>query len=282
MTSPLESHRHQGDSIALAPSDVPTVEIVWRDDPTPHRTAKRTSPDPRIRIVSDANSPEIPIPELKRLAWDNRAAGRPSIGRRMIRAVARFCIAVLIGVGAALAWQTHGDQANEIIKTWAASLGQRLAAVSTTKSAAEITLAAAQTAIPVQPEAHDVALAQSRPGPQIPPASVGQAGPAVASTQQLDSVVRNLAMVQKGLEQLGAKQEEMARNIATLQAAEQDIGSKLLPAPQSSSKVVPLPPRKKIVAGAPAQPASPSSVEPSPSPHPTPVARPPVSLHPTR
>ena len=281
MVSPLESHRHQGDSIALAPSDVPTVEIVWRDGPTTHRTAKRTSPDPRIRIVSDANSPEIPIPELKRLAWDNRAAGRPSIGRRMIRAVARFCIAALIGVGATLAWQTHGDQANEIIKTWAASLGQRLAAASTTKSAAEITLAAAQTAIPVQPEAHDVALAQSRPGPQIPPASVGQAAPAAASTQQLDSIVRNLAMVHKGVEQLGVKQEEMARNIATLQAAEQDIRSKLLPAPQSS-KVVPLPPRKKIVAGAPAQPASPSSVEPSPSPHPSPVARPPVSLHPTR
>jgi len=281
MVSPVESHRHQGDSIALAPSDVPTVEIVWREGPTPHRTANRPSPDPRIRIVS-ANSPEIiPIPELKRLARDNRAAGRPSIGRRMIRAVARFCITALIGVGATLAWQTHGDQANEIIKTWAASLGQRLAAASTTKSAAEITLAAAQTAIPVQPAAHDVALAQSRPGPQIPPASVGQAAPAAASTQQLDSIVKNLAMVQKGVEQLGAKQEEMARNIATLQAAEQDIRSKLLPAPQSS-KVVPLPPRKKIVAVAPAQPASPSSVEPSPSPHPTPVARPPISLHPTR
>ncbi len=282
MVSPLENHRHQGDSIALAPSDVPTVEIVWRDGPTPHRTAKRPSPDPRIRIVSDVNSPEIPAPELKRLAWDNRAAGRPSIGRRMIRAVARFCIAVLFGVGATLAWQTHGDQANEIIKTWAASLGQRLAAASTTKSAAEITLAAAQTVIPVQPAAHDVALAQSRPGPQmISPASVGQVAPTAASTQQLDSIVRNLAMVQKGVEQLGAKQEEMARNIATLQAAEQDIRSKLLPAPQSS-KVVPLPPRKKIVAGAPAQPAAPSPVEPSPSPHPTPVARPPLSLDPTR
>ena len=199
MVSPLESHRHQGDTIALAPSDVPTVEIAWRDGPTSHRTAERPSPDPRIRIVSGANSPEIPIAELKRLARDNRAAGRPSIGRRMIRAVARFCIAALIGVGATLAWQSHGDQANEIIKTWAASLGQRLAAASTTKSAAEITLAAAQTAIPVQPAAHDVALAQSRPGPQIPPASVGQAAPAAASTQQLDAIVRISPWCRKAL-----------------------------------------------------------------------------------
>jgi len=103
----------------------------------------------------------------------------------------------------------------------------------------------------------------------------------VIGASKLGSDNQMIAMVQKGVEQLGAKQEEMARNIATLQAAEQDIRSKLLPAPQSS-KVVPLPPRKKIVAVAPAQPASPSSVEPSPSPHPTPVARPPVSLHPTR
>src|SRR5215204_157321 len=231
MVSSFESHRHQGDTIALAPSDVPTVEIAWRDGPVPHRTAERPSPDPRIRIVSGANSPEIPIPELKRLAWDNRAAGRPSIGRRMIRAVARSCIAALFGVGATIAWQTHGDQANEIIKTWAASLGQRLAAASTTKPAAEITLAAAQTAVPVEAAAHNVALAQSR-GPQIPPASVGQAAPA-AGAQQLDAIVRNLAMVQKGVEQLSAKQEEMARNIAALQTAERDIRSKLLPAPQS-------------------------------------------------
>ena len=60
------------------------------------------------------------------------------MGRRMIRAVVRFCIAALIGVGATLAWQSHGDQASEIIKAWAAPLGQLLAAASPTKSAPEI------------------------------------------------------------------------------------------------------------------------------------------------
>ena len=272
MASSLESQRHQGDIIALAPSDVPTVEIAWRDGPTSHRTAERVSPDPRIRIVSGADSPEIPVAELKRYAEGNRAEGTPSMGRRMIRAVARFCIAALIGVGATLAWQSHGDQASEIIKAWAAPLGQHWAA-SATKSASEITPAASQTA------AQDVALPQSRPSPQTPPASIGQAAPAAASMQQLDEIARTLAMVQKGIEQLSAKQEQMARNIATLQAAEQDIRSKLSPVPQS--KVVPLPPRKKIVDG-PAQLAAPSSAEPSPSPRPTPVARPPMSLDPSR
>jgi len=200
------------------------------------------------------------------------------MGRRMIRAVARFCIAVLIGVGATLAWQSHGDQASEIIKAWAAPLGQRLAGTAT-PSTPEVIPATAQAAIPVQTAAQDVTPPQSRPGP-IPPAPAGHAAPAAASMQQLDAIARNLAMVQKGIEQLSAKQEEMARNIATLQAAEQEIRSKLSPAPQA--RVVPLPPRKKIVADGPTQLAAPSSGEPSPSPRPSPVARPPMSLDPTR
>jgi hypothetical protein len=263
MASSLERQRHQSDTIALAPSDVPTVEIAWRDGPTTHRPADHVSPDPRIRIVSGADSPEMPVAELKRYGGNSGAEAKPSMGRRMLRAVARFCIAALIGVGATLAWQSHGDQASEMIKAWAAPLGQRLAGPATTPPP-EITLAGAQTAIPVQAAAQDVA--------------AGPAAPAAASVQQLDAIVRNLAMVQKGIERLGAKQEEMARNIATLQAAEQDIRSKLSPAPQS--RVVPLPPRKKIVAHGPAQLPAPPSAEPSPSPRP--VARPPMSLDPTR
>jgi hypothetical protein len=184
----------------------------------------------------------------------------------MLHAVARFCIAALIGVGATLAWQSHGDQASEIIKAWAAPLGQRFAGSAITP-APEITLAGAQTAIPVQAAAQDVALPV-------------QAAAAAPSMQQLDAIARNLAMVQKGIEQLSAKQEEMARTIATLQAAEQDIRGKLSPVPQS--RLVPLPPRKKIVADGPAHPPAPSPAEPSPAPRPTPVARPPMSLDPTR
>jgi len=47
---------------------------------------------------------------------------KQSRGRRMVRAVARLFIAVLIGVGATLAWQSHGDQATEMVRTWAPSL----------------------------------------------------------------------------------------------------------------------------------------------------------------
>ena len=36
------------------------------------------------------------------------ASGRPSIGRRIFRTLTRFSIAVLIGVGATLGWQSYG------------------------------------------------------------------------------------------------------------------------------------------------------------------------------
>ena len=45
---------------------------------------------------------------------------RPSIIRRIIRTLGRFSIAVLIGVGATLAWQSYGG---EMVRAWAPSLG---------------------------------------------------------------------------------------------------------------------------------------------------------------
>ena len=44
---------------------------------------------------------------------------RPSIIRRIIRALGRFSVAVLIGVGATLAWLSYGG---EMVRAWAPSL----------------------------------------------------------------------------------------------------------------------------------------------------------------
>src|SRR5262245_35939375 len=50
------------------------------------------------------------------------ARAKASIGRRIFRAVSRFFVAVLIGVGATLGWQSHADEVKEIVRTWAPSL----------------------------------------------------------------------------------------------------------------------------------------------------------------
>ena len=126
---------------------------------------------------------------------------RRSIGRRIFRTLARFFIAVLIGVGATLAWQSHGDEAREMVRTRAPSLA-RLLPVSTTKSPADDQGATAATSAEL--------------------------------VQQLKPLTLDLAVVRHSLEQLatkieqlGVKQEQMVQNIATLQAVEQDITQKV-------------------------------------------------------
>ena len=110
------------------------------------------------------------------------ASERPSIGRRLLRALARFSIAALTGVGATLGRQSYGDAAKEMVIARAPTLA-RLLSISTAKP---------------------------------PVVTATSAGPA----EQLAPLVFNLDIVRRGVEQLAAKQERMAQDIATLQAIE--------------------------------------------------------------
>ena len=174
---------------------------------------------------------------------NDHASKRRSIGRRIVRALASFFIAVFIGVGVTLAWQSHGDEAKEMVRTWAPSLAWLLP-VSTTTS---------------------------------PPDGQGSAAATSAElVQQLKPVTLDLAIVRHSLEQLAAtieqlaaKQEQMAQSIATLQAVEQDINQKMSSPPQSRAAA----PRKPL------QPTARSSATQSSSePPPPPPAGQPVHL----
>jgi hypothetical protein len=136
------------------------------------------------------------------LKVDHVASDRPSIGRRIFRTLTRFVIAVLIGIGATLAWQSHGDAAREMVVARAPSLGWLLS-VSTTKSPA---------------------VAPTAPDP----------------VQQLEPLASNLDVLRRSVEQLAAKQEQMAQNIATLQALEEDIRQKVS-SPSASQQAASIP-----------------------------------------
>ena len=77
----------------------------------------------------------------------------------------------------------------------------------------------------------------------------------------LQAVEGDLAVVRHSVEQLAAKQEHMAQNIATLQAAEQDIRQKMASSPLSEP--VPILGRKPRVA--PPKPAARLSSVPGPA-----------------
>ncbi|WFU15636.1 hypothetical protein [Bradyrhizobium sp. CB3481] len=148
------------------------------------------------------------------------AGGRPSLGRRLFRSLVRFSIAVLIGVGATLGWQSYGDEAREMLIAQAPALAWVLP-VPTTRS---------------------------------PAMAATYADP----TRQLAPMASTLDAVRRSVEQLAAKQEQMAQNIAALRAAGEDVRQKMpsappavtatatAPAQPAASVPQPKPPQAKI------------------------------------
>jgi hypothetical protein len=176
--------------------------------------------------------PSIHSPRSSSRKDDQVASDRPPVGRRIFRTLTRFSIAVLIGIGGTLAWQFYGDAAREMAVARAPTLAWLLS-VSTTKSPA---------------------VAATSPDP----------------VQLLEPLASNLDVVRRSVEQLAAKQDQMAQNIATLQAVEEDIRGKMSSTPLSpSQQAAPIPQPK------PSQPrAQPSAVQSSSVPRPPPPAGP--------
>ena len=166
-------------------------------------------------------------------------SGRPSLGRRLFRALTRFSIAVLIGVGATLGWQSYGDAAKEMLIARAPVLAWVLS-VPTTKP------------------------------------------PVVAATstdpmQQLAPLASNLDAVRRSVDQLAAKQEQMAQNIAALKAVEEDIRQKMSSTPPAPAPI-PAQPAAATPQPKPPQPkAQSSAVQSSSVPRPPPPAGSPFS-----
>ena len=136
---------------------------------------------------------------------------KPSIGGRLMRSLARLSLAVLIGVGATLAWQSYGGEA---VRTWAPSLSSLLPATTMEPPAPAVTSTELQQQL----------------------------------QQQLKPMAIDLALVRRSEEQLAAnqdqlarKQDQMAQAIAALQAAEQELSQKISSPPTSGAAHVPPP-----------------------------------------
>ena len=152
---------------------------------------------------------------------------RRSFVGRMFRAMTRFVIVVLIGVGATLGWQAYGNMAKEMIAAYAPEQAWLLSYLPATK----------------------------------PPAPVAAApSPAL----QLEPLAANLDFMRRSVEQLALKQDQMIRNIAALMALDEDIRQKVSappPPPPSAAAAQaampqpkPAPPRLQPPPGAPAAP----------------------------
>ena len=165
------------------------------------------------RMARRRGKPSADSPYPYRFGEGQPAGSRPSFGKRMFRGLVRFSIAVLIGVGGTLGWQSYGDEIREMLIAQAPALGLLLP-VPTTRSPV---MAATST-----------------------------------DTRQLAPLASTLDAVRRSVDQLAAKQEQMAQNIAALRAAEGDARQKMSSAPSAP-------------AAAPA-PAQPVAAVPQPKP----------------
>jgi hypothetical protein len=196
---------------------------------SPSLTAEETlfgghARDPDVRSDQHVGrrrvKPSADSPYSYRFGEGQPASGRPSFGKRMFRTLVRFSIAVLIGVGGTLGWQSYGDEAREMLVAQAPALGL-LFPVSTTRS-------------PIM------------------------AATSTDATRQFAPLASTLDAVRRSVEQLAARQEQMAQNIAALRNEENvrqrtsstppalAPASAPAPAPQAASIPQPKPPQAKI------------------------------------
>jgi hypothetical protein len=191
-----------------------------------------------------------------------------------------------------LAWQSYGGTAKQIIASSAPQLSSLLSTPALDPSSDRETDVAQPGSAAGQASAPQTASV-----PQTASAPLAASGPTASETaaatapspelqQQLATMAHDLAAVQQSVEQLAAGQEQMARDIAKLQTAEQDIRRRIsAPSPAAAAaarKPVPPPPpapqsSAALLPPAPPPPAPQPSVAPLPPAPPEPP-RPPMPV----
>jgi hypothetical protein len=186
---------------------------------------------------------DIPSSTQSKFSAGEPIFDRPSRGRRASRAFVRYLIAICIGVAATLAWQSYGEATKQIIAMRAPQLGwspevqQKIASwvqqLGWTKPVASPENTAVRPFVPETPQAAPVA--------QIAPEAVAPSAPTAAPSldlQQVQQIALDLAALRQIVKQLAAGQDQMAREINRLQAADLEILAKI-PAPPPQPPAAP-------------------------------------------
>jgi len=256
------------DIVLIAPADAELSSLA--------PDAMRYPSDPQTHIGSDFSAGiAVPPVDTFRAAAVNDVqvpGERGSIGKSAVRAFTALLLAACLGL-AAIAWQSSGNVAKQIIAKWAPKfiLTSLLPALE-------------NPGLPEQPspptvQASAAKAAPPHPAPLAHTAPEGVAANAAAlppeSAQLLHAMALDLATARQEIEQLKAKQ--MSRDIA--KASKQNLRPKIsAPPPRSAAAparkpMPPFPPRQAAAAPTLPQAAAPS-VPRQPEPQPQATAQP--------
>jgi hypothetical protein len=157
----------------------------------------------------------------RKAIYDRLVAIEKAIKKRGSRGFGRYIVAILIGVAATLAWQSYGESAKQIIATKAPELGWSPEAKQTIAS-----WTLGWTKPPAGPEKQATPVAQT--APTAPSLEAGQ----------VQQMTQSLAAMRQTVDQVAGGQNQMARDIARLEAAVADLIVKT-PEPPSQPSVAP-------------------------------------------
>jgi hypothetical protein len=242
----------QDDPHDVVAPDVVPVGHAGEEPSRVARDAMSRASDRQTRTGPDLSAgPSIPPVDTFRAAAVNGVevpGGRPSMGGRAIRAFTGLLLAVCIGVPA-IAWQSYGDAAKQMIARWAPRLVM-------TSSPPESQNPSEQPAPPAaQASAANPTLPQSAGTAQTAPEG---AGPSSETAQLLQSMASDLATARQeiaqlrgSVEQLKANQEQMSRDVA--KASEQKARPRISALP---SRVAAAPARRPLRPFTPSQAAA--------------------------
>jgi len=231
-----------------------SVEALLHPSPPP-------KPVEEVDELLSAISHHLDEEASERKAVRNRLLAIDNAMERLASRGFRYLVAICIGVAAILAWQSYGEAAKQIIATRAPELGW----------SPEVKQMIASWVQQLGWTKPPVVESKAAPVIQTAPEMVAPKAPAASSlnpqqVQQIETniaavVERHLADVRATVEQLAASQDQMMREIAKLQAANQEILEKI-PTP---------PPKRPTPARKPTPTAPPSSrapISPRLPPHP--------------
>jgi len=201
------------------------------------------APEPSIKSSSSA-LPEHSIDPSKQADIPPVTSNRSSIERHVFRTICGLLIAIVVAV----VWQAYrDDQTVKLIKDWGhSSVVWLSAALGATQPDSK---SAAEPSTKLSDQATSTPAVTSRPATEL-----------AELNQQLQTVVNDLAVLRRNIEQLSSRQEQMSRDISTVQVTEQNVSEKISSLTQAAP--VHAPPRKNVPrlvhAETPRQPTAPS------------------------
>jgi hypothetical protein len=163
--------------------------------------------------------------------------------RRALRTLVRYLVAMCIAIAGTLAWQSYGEAAKQIIATTAPELGWSPEAKQ--MIASWVQQRGWTNPPPAGPETSAVRLpvAETRQATPVAQTAAEAAAPKTPATpsvdlEQVQQIMQGLTALQHTVEQLAAAQDQMARQITSLQASDSEI-LKRVPAPPPLPPIAP-------------------------------------------